>query len=58
MHAIRLYIRSFLWTLRTWLPDAFHCLVSNDNFQFENAKFDLFGSENASWQIWLQIEIG
>jgi len=25
---------------------------------FENAKFDLFGSENASWQIWLQIEIG
>jgi len=23
----------------------------------KNAKFDLFGSENASWQIWLQIEI-
>ena len=25
---------------------------------FGNAKFDLFGSENASWQIWLQTEIG
>jgi len=22
------------------------------------AKFNLFGSENATWQIWLRIEIG
>jgi len=22
----------------------------------KNAKFDLFGSENASWQIWLRIK--
>ena len=42
-------------TLRTRLPDAFH-LVQNDNFDcqtlhkvyFENAKFDLFGSEKAA----------
>jgi len=36
-------------TLRTWLPDAFHLLVPNDNFhcqtRLKNAKFDLFGSE-------------
>jgi len=48
--------------LQTWLPNAFYYLVSNDNFHcqtpLKNAKFDLFGSENASWQIWLQIEIG
>ena len=25
-------------------------------FSLKNAKFDLFGSEIASWQIWLQIE--
>ena len=50
-------------TLRTWLPDASH-LVQNDNFYcqtlykiytLKNAKFDLFGSEKASWQIWLRI---
>jgi len=49
-------------TLRTRLPDAFHYLESNDNFHcqssLKNAKFDLFGSDNASWQVWLQIEIG
>jgi len=47
-------------TLRTRLSDAFHYLASNDNIQkpLENAKFDLFGSEHASWQIWLQIAIG
>jgi len=43
------------------LPDAFWYLVSDDNFHsqmpLKNAKFDLFGSENASWKIWLQIEI-
>jgi len=48
--------------LRTRLPDGFYYLVSNDNFHcqtpLKNAEFDLFGSENASWQIWLQIEIG
>jgi len=48
--------------LRTRLPDAFHYLVSNNNFHcdspLKNAKFDLFGSENASCQIRLQIEIG
>jgi len=51
-------------TLRTRLPDAFH-LVQNDNFHcqtlykiyFKNAKFDVFGSEKASWQIWLRTEI-
>jgi len=36
-------------TLRTRLPDAFHHLVSNDNFyrqtSLKNAKFDLFGSD-------------
>jgi len=51
-------------TLRTRLPDAFHYLMdlSNDYFHcqtpLKNAKSELFGSENASWQIWLQIEIG
>jgi len=49
-------------TLRTRLPNAFHHLVPNDNFHcqtpLKNAKFYLFGSENASWQIWLQIKIG
>jgi len=52
-------------TLRTRSLDAFH-LVQNDTFHcqtlykiyFENAKFDLFGSEKASWQIWLRTEIG
>jgi len=48
-----------LWT---WLPDAFHHLVPNDNFHYQtplkNARFDLFGNENASWQMWLQTEIG
>ena len=49
--------------LRTRLPDAFH-LVQNDNCHcqtlstLKNAKFDLFGSEKASWQIWLRTEIG
>jgi len=47
---------------RTLLPDAFHYLISNDNFDcqtpLKNAKFDLLGSENASWQICLQIQIG
>jgi len=37
------------------VPDAFHYLVSNDNIHcqtsLKNAKFDLFGNENASWQI-------
>ena len=41
--------------LRTRLPDAFHHLVPNDNFQcqapMKNAKFDLVGNENASWQL-------
>jgi len=52
-------------TLQRRLPDVFH-LVQNDNFHcqtlykiyFENAKFDLLGSEKASWQIWLRTEIG
>jgi len=39
-------------TLQTRLSDAFHQLVQNDNFHcqapLKNAKFDLFGSENAS----------
>ena len=50
-------------TLRTRLPDAFY-LVQNDNFHCQTlyniylvTKFDLFGSEKASWQIWLQTEI-
>jgi len=42
-------------TLRTWLPDAFHYLISSDNCHcqtpLKNAKFHLFSSENASWQI-------
>jgi len=46
--------------LRTRLPDTFHHLVSNNNFHcdthLKKAKFDLFGSENASCQIRLQIE--
>jgi len=33
------------------LPDVFHDLMPNDNFQcqtpLKNANFDLFGSENA-----------
>jgi len=49
-------------TLRTRLPDAFRHLVPDNNFHCQtpvkNAKFDLFGSENLSWQIWLRIEIG
>jgi len=36
-------------TLRTWLPDAFHYLVLNNNLHcrmiLKNAKFDSFGSE-------------
>jgi len=39
--------------LRIWLPDAFRHLVP-----LKNVKFDFIGSENASWQIWLQTEIG
>jgi len=48
----------------TRLPDAFHHFMTNDNFHCQTplrkAKFDLglFASENASWQIWLRIEIG
>jgi len=42
-------------TLRTRLPDVFHHLVPNNNFlcqtPLKNAKFDLFGRENGSWQI-------
>jgi len=49
-------------TMRTRLPGAFYHLMPNDNFHCQtpliNAKFDLFGSENTSWQIWLSIEIG
>jgi len=45
-------------TLRTRSPDVFHHLVPNDNFQcqtpLKNAKFDLFGSENVSCQIWIE----
>jgi len=56
------YFRNFDDVTRTRLPGAFHNLVPNDNFHcqtpLKNAKFDLFGNENASWQIWLQIEIG
>jgi len=33
--------------------DYFHCQTP-----LKNAKFELFNSENASWQIWLQMEIG
>jgi len=48
-------------TLRTRLPDAFHHLVPIDNFHchrpLKNANFDLFGSENTSWQIWLRMRI-
>jgi len=48
-------------TQRTRLPDAFHHLVPNDSFHcqapFKNAKFELFCTENASWQIWLGIQI-
>jgi len=55
------YFRNFDAVTNT-VPDAFRYLASNDNFHcqmpFKNPKFDLFGSENASWQIWLQIEIG
>jgi len=46
-------------TLRTRLPAAFHHLVPNDNFHcqtpLKNATFYIFGSENASWQIYLRI---
>jgi len=49
-------------TSRTQLPDAFHQLVPNDNFHCQTPSkstiFDLFVSENASWHIWLRIEIG
>ena len=45
-------IFKILITLQTRLSDAFHQLVQNDNFHcqapLKNAKFDLFGSENAS----------
>jgi len=55
-------IFEILMALKTWLPDAFHHLVPNDNFHcqmsLKNAKFDLFGSESATWQIWLRIQIG
>jgi len=40
-----------MMTKRTRLPDAFQLLVPNDNFPLKNAKFDLFGSENASWKV-------
>jgi len=48
-------------TMRTRLPDAFHHLVPNYNFYqtpLKIAKYDLVGSENASWQIWLRIQFG
>jgi len=42
-------IFEILMSLQTWLPDAFHHLVPNDNFHCEmplkNAEFDLFGSD-------------
>jgi len=51
-----------LMTLQTRLPDSFHHLVPNDNFHcqmpWENDQFDLFSSENVSWQMWLRIENG
>jgi len=35
----------------------FHHLMPKDNFRYQaplkNAKFDVFGSENATWKIWL-----
>jgi len=45
----------FGMTLRTRLPDTFHYLILNEHFDcqtpLKNAKFDLFGNENVSWQI-------
>jgi len=37
--------------------DNCHCQTFYKIY-FKNAKFDLFGSEKASWQIWLLTEIG
>jgi len=55
------YFRNFNDNANT-VARCFYHLVPNDNFHcqtpLKNAKFDLFGSENTSWQIWLSIEIG
>jgi len=46
--------------VKNMVARCFHNLVTNDNFNcqtpLKNAKFDLFGSENASWEIWLRIQ--
>jgi len=54
---------NFSMMMRTRLSDAFHCLVPNVNFYcqtaLKNAKdLTYLAVKNASWQIWLQIQIG
>jgi len=52
----------FSMTLQTWLPDAFHHLVQNDNFHcqtlWKTPKLTYLAVKNASWQIGLRIQIG
>jgi len=55
------YFRNFDDVTNT-VARCFHHLVPSENFHcdtpLKNAKFDLFGSKNTSWQIWMRIEIG
>ena len=47
---------------RTRLPDSFHHLVPNDNFHcqtpLETPILTYLAVENASYQMWLRIDIG
>jgi len=48
--------------LRTGLLDAFRHLLPNDNFHSQTPvkmpHLTYFAVKNASWQLWLRIEIG
>jgi len=50
---------TLFWEFRLRYTDAFHRVVPNDNFYaFKTPNLTHFAVKNASWQIWLRIEIG